>query len=529
MVSGVWTVATAAGGVREPGPVGVTQMSVRRIKICLMTGLCAGLLMVSASAQAQHHKRGSSGDCCDPCAAGAVAGGAGVVGAGAGAGGAAGSGAASGPCWVTQKVQVTEMVPTMVDQTVTVMQQQQRNETYTAYKTEIVPQTVTKQVTVNKMITETVNETRTVTERVPVQKQVTVMERVPVQKQVTVMERVSVQKQVTVNEKVPVQKQVTVMERVPVQKQITVNEVRYRNVMVTENVQKTVSHKVSVPTCVDLGPTLHDRLKKIHDPCYEPCPRTATVCKKEKVCETVCEQKTVCKKVAECVPVCKTVCTYECRPVCKTICTYECRPVTKTVCVKECVPVCKTVCAYECKPVCKTVAQQVREKQVTCPVTRTRCVPTCETVTCTRTHQVRGLPGHPLRERVRAGSADREGLQWSRRWSRRRSGVAGPCPGGLRPSGGPYGPAAATARGNPAPTTARRLAARSPEGPLRQQEGQGLLPIRVPLRPSPAPPRAAASDSGSVLTARTPSVRSSLPARVIDPGRAFYFRFVISD
>ena len=32
------------------------------------------------------------------------------------------------------------------------------------------------------------NETRIVTERVPVQKQVTVMERVPVQKQVTVME-----------------------------------------------------------------------------------------------------------------------------------------------------------------------------------------------------------------------------------------------------------------------------------------------------------------------------------------------------
>ena len=42
-------------------------------------------------------------------------------------------------------------------------------------------------------------ETRCVTERVPVQKQVTVMERVPVQKQVTVMEKVPVQKQVTVN------------------------------------------------------------------------------------------------------------------------------------------------------------------------------------------------------------------------------------------------------------------------------------------------------------------------------------------
>ena len=36
---------------------------------------------------------------------------------------------------------------------------------------------MTKQVTVNKMVTETVNECRTVTERVPVQKTVTVMER----------------------------------------------------------------------------------------------------------------------------------------------------------------------------------------------------------------------------------------------------------------------------------------------------------------------------------------------------------------
>src|SRR5262249_48257452 len=91
VVSGVWTVATAAGGVREPGTVGVTQMNVRRIKNCLMAGLCASLLgMVATNAQAQHgrllgHGGGSSGGDCCGAGAGAVAGGMGAAGAGAGA------------------------------------------------------------------------------------------------------------------------------------------------------------------------------------------------------------------------------------------------------------------------------------------------------------------------------------------------------------------------------------------------------------------------------------------------------------
>ena len=108
---------------------GSPKMSMRRIKACLMTAVCAGLM--------------------------------GLVGTNA-LGQAPAPAAAPAPC--TQKIQVTEYVPTMVDQTVTVMQQQQRQEAYTAYRTEWVPQTVTKQVTVNKRITETVNETRTVTE-----------------------------------------------------------------------------------------------------------------------------------------------------------------------------------------------------------------------------------------------------------------------------------------------------------------------------------------------------------------------------
>jgi hypothetical protein len=168
-----------------------------------------------------------------------------------------------------------------------------------------------------------------------------------------------VQKQVTVMERVPVQKQITVMERRPVQKQVTVNEVQYKRVLVTEMRPKTVTHKVSVPVTVELGPTLADRLRKICDPCYEPCPRTVTICKTEKHKETICEPVTVCKKIAECVPVTKTICTYECVPVTKTVCAYECRPVTKTICTYECV-----------------------RKQVACPVTKVKCVPVCEQVTC---------------------------------------------------------------------------------------------------------------------------------------------------
>jgi hypothetical protein len=209
-------------------------------------------------------------------------------------------------------------------------------ETYTAHKWECVPETVTCQVTVNKMVTETVTENRCVTERVPVQKTVTVQERVPVQKVVTVM------------------------ERKPVHKTVTVNETVWKKVMVTEMQTKTVTHKVQVPYCETKGPSLSDRLKKCFDPCYEPCPRTVSGCRTEKVCQTVTCPVTKCKKVAECVPVTKTICTYECVPVTKTVCTYECRPVQKTICTYECVT--------------KTVP-------VTC--TRTRCVPTVETVTKT--------------------------------------------------------------------------------------------------------------------------------------------------
>ena len=342
-------------------------MSAVRMKTWLMTAACVGLMGLAAGdANAFCGKVFKKKDACaDPCAAPAPAPcpapcadpcakkggglrdwfaglGRGRGGRGSDCGNPCGTGAGgcgpavAAPAPTTQKVKVTEWVPTWVEQEVTVMKPVKKTETYTAHKWECVPETVTCQVTVNKMVTETVTENRCVTERVPVQKTV------------------------TVNERVPVQKTVTVMERKQVQKTVTVNETVWKNVMVTENVQKTVSHKVSVPYCKEVGPSIGDRLKKICDPCYTPCPRTVSGCKTEKVCETVCETVTKCKKVAECVPVTKTVCSWECVPVTKTVCSYECVPVTKTITAYECVT-----------------------KNVAVPVTRTRCVPTVETQTKT--------------------------------------------------------------------------------------------------------------------------------------------------
>lgn len=326
-------------------------MSIRRIKTWIMTATCAGLLgLVAGDAHAFGGKVFGKKDACDPCPTACAdpcadkgglkdwfAGLRGKLGGlRAGHGGACADPCAPAAPAAPQKVKVTEYVPTWVEEKVTVMKPVTKTETYTAHKWECVPETVTCQVTVNKMVSEVVTENRCVTERVPVQKTV------------------------TVNERVPVQKTVTVTERKPVQKTVTVNETHWKTVMVTEMKSKTVVNKVSVPYTKELPASFADRLHKICDPCYTPCPRTISGCKTERHCETVCEPVTVCKKVAECVPVTKTICTYECVPVTKTVCAYECKPVTKTITCYECVT--------------KTVPTQV---------TKTKCVPTVETVTKT--------------------------------------------------------------------------------------------------------------------------------------------------
>jgi hypothetical protein len=250
---------------------------------------------------------------------------------------------AVGGCGVTyQTVRETVMVPTYVQEPRTVYKQQMQAQTYTAYRTEVVPTQQTRTVTVNRLVTETVMESRTVTVNKPVTE--------------TVMETR------------------TVTERVPVTKTITVNETHYTTEMVTEMRTKTVRNVVKVPTEVNLGPGLAGRLQSFMNPCYCPCPRTVTICKRQVTCDTVCEPVTVCKKVAHCVPVTKQVCSYEC--VTKTVQV----PVTRTRCVPETQTVQVPVCRTRCVPETKTITCTVNVCQ-TVPYTATRNV--CVTVPVT--------------------------------------------------------------------------------------------------------------------------------------------------
>ena len=325
-------------------------MSMRWVKVCTMTAVFAGVFGAS-SLFAADDKKPDAGLTAVPATPAATAG---VV---------------TGDCGpVYQTMKVTVMVPTTVAETRNVYKNELRTETYTAYRNEMVAEQRTQNVTVNKMVSETVMEPRTSW----VSKQVTTMEARThmVSKPVTTMETR------------------TVTERVPVMKTVTVNETHYTTESVTEMKSRKVHKWVSTPVTKEVGPRLCDRFKGFCDPCSVPCPRTLTTCQKERVCENVCEPVTVCKKVAHCVPVCKQVCSYEC--VTKTIqcpvtrCVKECVttqcPVTR--CVKECVttmvPVCKTRCVSEV--VCKTCTVNVC-KSVPYQATRTVCVPVCSTVT----------------------------------------------------------------------------------------------------------------------------------------------------
>ena len=417
------------GGVLIPGAVRVT-MSVRGMKVWIMTAVCTGLMgLVAGDAHAFCGKAFKKKDACaDPCATACAD----TCGKGGGlknwfggmrakwapandccaapcgpvapcgpavAGPAHAPAPMPAPAPTTQRVKVTEWVPTWVEEEVTVCRPVKKIEAYTAYRYECVPETITCQVTVNRMITETVTENRCVTERV------------------------AVQKTVTVNERVPVMKTVTCMERRPVQKQVTCYETHWKTVMVTEMQSKTVTHKVQVPYCETKGPSLMDKIHAKCDPCYTPCPRTVSGCRTEKQCETVCCPVTKCKKVCETVPVTKTVCTYECVPVTKQVCTYECVPVTKQITCYECVT-----------------------KVVPTAVTRTRCVPTVENQT--KTVNVRKCVAYQATREVCVNEMVKEKVKVCKMVARvveKDVVVAAPC-------GAPCGNACGAPCGNPCDT-----------------------------------------------------------------------------
>ena len=173
--------------------------------------------------------------------------------------------------------------------------------------------------------------------------------------------------------------------------------------MVTEMQTKTVTHKVQVPYCETKGPSLADRLNKLCDPCYEPCPRTVSGCRTEKALETVCVPVTKCKKVAECVPVTQDGLHLRVRAGhqdglhLRVPAGAEDRSAPTSACRCR-----RQITCYEC--VTKTVADAGAPAPGACRPSR----PQTKTV---QRPQVRGLPGDPRSDRVRTGSGEGQGLQ----------------------------------------------------------------------------------------------------------------------
>jgi hypothetical protein len=258
----------------------------------------------------------------------------------------AGDCCAPAPCApATQKICVKEWVPETYQAKRTVYQTVCREEEYTAYKCECVPETRTR--TVYKMVPETRTEMRTVCKCVPVVEEKTIMQS------------------------------------------------HWTCKPVTKIVKKWEDHGHYECKEVPCGPSLSERIHKClhhkHDCCEECCVRTKTVkcwvpCK---VCvetpvtcyERVCEQRPVVCKVTtyktttEQVPVQVTCCKCVATPE-----TYTCNvmkqvPYKAKRTVTTCVPHEETYTAT--RMVCRTV-----EKEVPCVETAC-CKPSCETC-CTK-------------------------------------------------------------------------------------------------------------------------------------------------
>jgi hypothetical protein len=129
------------------------------------TGILATLGMALTAAAV------NASDCCTPCPP-----------------------APCGPTYETRKVRCIEYRAEQYETTRTVYRTEWKEEKYTAYRCEVVPETRTRQVVVNKMVPETKNVEQSWYECVPVQQEQTVTRYVTVQKPETVMTTRCVQK-----------------------------------------------------------------------------------------------------------------------------------------------------------------------------------------------------------------------------------------------------------------------------------------------------------------------------------------------
>jgi hypothetical protein len=250
----------------------------------------------------------------------------------------------------TRKIMVEEWVPETYTAMRTVYRTESRQENYTAYKEECVPETRTRTYTVNHMVPEVKEVIKTHCVKVPVVEERTCM------------------------------------------------ETRTHYETVTKYVSKCVDHGHYECREVPCGPSFSERLHKLcrkssccDDPCAESCcPATKTV--KVWVSCKVTEQVPVCcrQKVCEQVPVKKCVTTYRtetrqevCHVTCYK-CVPECKTETYTVQVKKCIPytatrtVCVCVPHQEACTMTRCVKRCVeKEVAVTCG-----CESSCETSCC---------------------------------------------------------------------------------------------------------------------------------------------------
>jgi hypothetical protein len=252
-----------------------------------------------------------------------------VIGLGAVPAGACADGCAPPPCATTvaaapamQTVTVNEWVPETYETVRTVYKTQMVCETYTAFRTECVPVTKTRQVVCNRMVPEWRDEVRTVCVSVPTVETRTVMKKVVTCKPVTTIHR----------------------------KCVDMGHYECREVPCRESCLARLRKCCHRSDCCD--------------PC-PPCPPTKTVkvwCPNKVWVET---PVTCMKRVVECVPTCVQV----------TVCKMVPQQQTVRVCSYRCVTDVKTV-PYTCME-----ARQVafEAKRMVC-----KCVPCQEKVTCCR-------------------------------------------------------------------------------------------------------------------------------------------------
>lgn len=213
-------------------------------------------------------------------------------------------------------IKVCEMVPTWVEEKRTVCKDVWEDETYTAYKCIQVPETKTREVTVNRVVKETVL------------------------------------------------KPVTKCCKVPYTKTVVEYETKKRLKKVEETYTSYERKFYKTTQCVEDKPGLLARCCGKGDDC---CPSYKTKTTWHSCKEPVCKTRTRCRFVEECVPVCKEVTCYrteyktEMVPECITKCIPETKIETYTVCTTQKVPyeatrkVCKKIQVEECVKVCKLV------------------------------------------------------------------------------------------------------------------------------------------------------------------------------